>query len=78
MPATTHERLEEYRGLAEEARQHAAQASSPDDRSDWMQIAEEWEQLAIVAEQRENGSKRRLAEASSAEPSTKSVAEMEH
>jgi hypothetical protein len=58
MPGNPHERLKEYQGLAEEARHHAAQASSPDDQSDWMQIAEEWEQLAVVAEQRENSSNR--------------------
>jgi hypothetical protein len=52
MPANAHERLKEYHGLAEEARHHAAQARSSDDQSDWMQIAEEWEQLAIVVEQR--------------------------
>jgi hypothetical protein len=53
MPANTHERLKQYRCLAEEARQHAAQARSFDDQSDWMQIAEEWEQLAILVEQQE-------------------------
>ena len=32
---------------------HAAQARSFDDQSDWMQVAEEWEQLAILVEQQE-------------------------
>jgi hypothetical protein len=48
--------MEEYQRLAEEARHYAATAISPDDQTGWLKIAEEWEQLAIVVEQRENAS----------------------
>ena len=44
---------DEYRELSESARQEATKAVSRDDQIRWRQIAEEWEALAIVAEQRD-------------------------
>jgi hypothetical protein len=43
----------EYRQLAKSARREAAKAVSRDDKMRWLQVAEEWEQLAITAEERE-------------------------
>jgi hypothetical protein len=46
-------RSDEYRQLSESARREATKAVSRDDQIKWRQIAEEWEDLAIVAEQRD-------------------------
>jgi hypothetical protein len=46
-------RSDEYRQLSESARQEATKAVSRDDQTKWRQISEEWEDLAIVAEQRD-------------------------
>lgn len=48
-------RSDEYRELAESARQEATKAVSRDDQIRWSQIAEEWEALAVVANQRDRG-----------------------
>ncbi|HEY2210298.1 MAG TPA: hypothetical protein VGH62_01520 [Bradyrhizobium sp.] len=46
-------RSDEYRELAESARHEATKAFSEDDQIRWEQIAEEWEALAIVADERD-------------------------
>jgi hypothetical protein len=43
-------REKEYRRYAQEARQQAEKAISPDDKRRWLEIAEEWLKLAISVE----------------------------
>ena len=40
----------EYRQKAEECRQHAVVAHSPEEKAMWLQVAQEWEKLAAKAE----------------------------
>ena len=41
---------EEYRRYAEDARNQAQKALSPDDKRRWLKLAEEWLKLALAAE----------------------------
>jgi hypothetical protein len=48
--ATQMSDLQQYRQKAEECRQHALVAQSPEEKAMWLQVAQEWEKLAERAE----------------------------
>ena len=52
---TSDMRQEEYRRYAQEARQQAERAISPNDKRQWLEIAEEWLKLATQTEGRRFG-----------------------
>ena len=40
-----------YRAMANEARRHAERAKAPDSKAHWLKMADNWDQLALQADQ---------------------------